>query len=72
MRAYALSLGLLHVLAFLGVYGAVAGWGLAAGCLILAGAVQSLVVHVIVGIRGYRQAMHRRWPLVLPIDDDAW
>jgi hypothetical protein len=68
---YGLSFVVFHALVALGAYGSVVGWG-AGAWLLVAAALQLLTVHLAVGIVAYFRTMHRRWPLVLPIDDEDW
>ena len=51
---------------------------LLAGCapvgvaLFAIGTIGATIVHLAVGIGGYRHAMQAEWPKVDPIDDDDW
>jgi len=64
--------GVLIGLAPVGLVLVLAGWAPVGVALFAIGTIGTTVVHLAVGIGGYRRAMHAEWPKVPPLEDDDW
>jgi hypothetical protein len=70
-RRAALALPFLTLVGLAGGYTAAVDWTPAA-ILIVVGIAGPILLHVAIGIAGYRRAMRDPWPHVEPLTDDDW